>query len=140
MAFSCKHLTNLDYIELNLGNSTFNSNIYGDISAFVNCTNLTRFNMGFTSVTGDISVLANMPQLAGFGLNNCQNITGSIDSFANCPNLTSIGVYNTQVSGDISVLATMPNFLVLYGQNTQIYGNLSSLIGHQKLRELYVNT
>jgi len=48
-------------------------------------------------------------------------------------------VYHTQVSGDIAVIAAMPNFLVLYGQYTQIYGNLSSLIGHQKLRELYVN-
>lgn len=82
--------------------SVTKSKIYGDISALKNASKLTSFNLNDNpNVTGDISALADKPNLENIYLMNT-NTYGNLENLVSNKLLKSISAGNGSVTGDLS--------------------------------------
>ena len=123
-----------------------NPKIYGNISVFENCPNLTVSAIQYSQVSGDISVHANHSKstkesIVSYGYIECPNIYGDISAFTNnAKYLYHVLLGGTQVSGDISVFANSSVLYELDLSNTLTTGSLSNLLNKNGLRRLLVNT
>lgn len=76
--------------------------VYGDISAFKNASSLLMFNLNDNSnITGDISALANKPNLENIYLLNTSTY-GNVESLVSNNLLKSMSLGNGLVTGDLS--------------------------------------
>lgn len=99
--------------------------IAGDISG-LNLQNLTRFNMGYTNINGDIACFANSPSLAHLVLRNTK-VTGNLSALS-ALNLQTLDISDTDIVANLSDVANMTNMISLaISKNTT--GDLSSISG-----------
>lgn len=101
---SCKHITgDLEDIKDNIAvkNISFSDNVTGDISSLKRLTKLENFESpSNTYLKGDISVFANMPNLATLVLRKA-SLSGDISSFENTK-LSYALIDNGNYTGDLS--------------------------------------
>lgn len=117
----------------------YNPKIYGDISAFANCTKLNWFNPCSTAISGDVKHLANLTKLANIALEET-NITGDIANLSNLNPSNFAGFWNSKTYGDISAFSNWTKIFYLYPSgNRNLYGDISSLRTCINLRNLDVN-
>lgn len=98
---------------------SFQKNVYGDISVFVNCPDLQTLDIGACNLSGSIDNLANLINLMRFSIAENTQITGSINSLANMINLTQLYLrYLPNITGDISVFRNLTRLEWLFVNNT----------------------
>lgn len=115
------NLTELDTVYLCL------SNITGDIAAFTNATKLVYLRTSDSQVYGNISALANKPELSVLQLYDCPNLNGDISSLRTCTNLTSLHIQFTSITGSVNNLSNLTNLRYLQVYNTNKPGNVYCL-------------
>ena len=161
VVYIINHLPKLNDVSL-----AVNRFIYGNLDNLNNHNNLVAFLIHTTQVSGNINFVKKLINTTDVSrghangaimihLHGLSNITGDISAFANSPNVNRwnyIALGNSQVTGDISSLRTCTNLrqlnvnnitnlesLELYYVDSKIYGDISVLINHQKLRAFNIS-
>ncbi|MDD5048281.1 MAG: hypothetical protein PHH09_05065 [Methanoregulaceae archaeon] len=99
--------------------------------------NLVTLYLYSTSVSGDISNLAGLSNLAYLNL-AITDVSGDISNLAGLSNLEYLYLYSNDVSGDISNLAGLSKLVTMHLAITDVSGDISNLAGLSNLAYVYL--
>lgn len=92
------------------------TNVKGDLEDIADLINLKWIRFAVDAdITGDISIIENMPDLRNLEIFGCIGITGNLSSFTNCSMLSWVQLPNVagmgNIKGDIAALANKTNLV-----------------------------
>ena len=109
-----------------------NTNVYGDIAALKNLSEVLLVDLSGTKVYGDIANIKNCKQIITLRLSNTQ-VSGDISVLRNLTELNVFTIANTQVSGDIAAMSGLTKLTAYDVTSTSIWGDISSIQNLSKL-------
>ena len=115
----------------------FNSNLYGDIGGFGECSNLQILDIENTNVSGSLASLSGCSSLTELYASNTA-INCELKELDCLPSLEEFHINSTLVHGDISGIATLKKIKRFEIISTDIYGNLSSLSNLTQLEAVQI--
>lgn len=114
-----------------------NTKVYGDIANIKECNLFLTLRISNTQVSGDISVLRNLTELNTFTIANTQ-VSGDIAAMSDLTKLTSYDVTNTSVWGNISSIQNLSKLTSVNFMYTGVTGSVSSLKNLALLKDCYL--
>lgn len=126
-----KNLSEVLIVELS------NTKVYGDIANVKGCNLILTLRLSNTQVSGDISVLRNLTELNSFTIAGTQ-VSGDIAVMSGLTKLTSYDVTNTSVWGDISSIQNLSKLTSVNFMYTGVTGSVSSLKSLALLKDCYL--
>ena len=112
--------------------SLTNTNVYGDIAALKNLSEVLLVKLSGTKVYGDIANIKKCKQIITLRFSNTQ-VSGDIQALQNLTELVIFTIANTQVSGNIAAMSGLTKLTSYDVTNTSIWGDISSIQNLSKL-------
>lgn len=109
-----------------------NTNVYGDIAALKNLSEVLLVELSGTKVYGDIANIKKCKQIITLRFSNTQ-VSGDIQALQNLTELVTFTIANTQVSGNIAVMSGLTKLTSYDVTKTSILGDISSIQNLSKL-------
>ena len=109
-----------------------NTNVYGDIAALKNLSEVLLVELSDTKVYGDIANIKKRKQIITLRISNTQ-VSGDIQALQNLTELVAFTIANTQVSGNIAAMSGLTKLTSYDVTNTSIWGDISSIQNLSKL-------
>lgn len=84
-----------------MSNGSLRQKLIGDISNLSKFVNITKFEVDYSNISGDISVFSKMKNLKTLNLLNSNNVYGDISSIGNLTSLTSLNFIKGDIVGSL---------------------------------------
>ena len=109
-----------------------NTNVYGDIAALKNLSEVLLVELSGTKVYGDIANIKKCKQIITLRFSNTQ-VSGDIQALQNLTELATFTIANTQVSGNIAAMSGLTKLTAYDVTKTSVWGDISSIQNLSKL-------
>ena len=99
--------------------------------------NMTDIRCQQALLSGDISDISLMSNLAHFNAQNNNTLSGNLSSISGLANIVYFDVVDSNITGDIANIASNTLITTLNIANTSIYGDVASIAGCTALTQLF---